>query len=239
MPQTRRRFGNHFAGALLALALIPAAPAFATTTYTYVGTNYSTFYHNCTPPGDPSAGPCIAYTASMHVQGWFSLDTALPANFGPADISTRSDLKWSFNDGVNTYASADTAHALIEPGLFIVQTDATGKPVFPGTSIALDLWETTPGVNNYFDYINIGYQPVAPHAGDYVGTGMKCFAVTGNVCTDYNVGPNDSYAASVTSGAWTVSTSATAPVSAPSLGTWATASLLLMLFGLGARSLRR
>lgn len=224
------------ASALFAFTALFGTQAFATTTYGYVGKDYSTIYHNCTPPGDPSSGPCVTYATSMHVQGWFSLDTPLPANFGPTDISARTDLKWSFSDGINIYASTDGAHALIESGSFVIQTDATGTPVFPGTSVDLDLWQTTPAANHFYDFINIGYQPVAPHLGDYVGTGEICFTVVGNQCMSDNVGANVSYVASVTSGTWAILNPTSA---APMMGFWATLALLAVLVVAGARGARR
>ena len=235
------RFANHLMKMLLVLATTALPSAFATTTYTYTGTNYSSsgYGYNCTPPGDPTAGPCIAYSTAMHVQGWFSLDAPLPANFGPADISTRSDLKWSFSDGVNTYASADTTHALIQPTWFRVRTDATGKPVFPGTNIDVYLWQTAPAVNNYYDYINIGYQPNPPNTGDYVGTGEKCFALTGNACMTDNTGPNASLATSVTSGTWISDNPIIVIATAPAIGGWAGLGLLAAMLGFGFRILRR
>ena len=239
MSHIRRHFGNHFAGALLALAAIASAPAFATTTYNYVGANYSVFYDNCTPPGNPAAGPCAAYTSVMHAQGWFSLDTPLPANFGPADISTRSDLQWSFTDGVNTYASADTAHAHVSPGNFKVQTDAAGNIVYSGTVLGLELRQTTLAVNNYLDFLDIGYRPYSPPAGDYANTGWICLAVTGNECTTTNYGANIANAASSAAGTWTSSGSTPTAAAAPTLGSWAMLGLLATLLGFGARILRR
>lgn len=223
-----------FAGWLAAFSTATASAA-AATTYNYVGTKYSVFYDNCTPPGNPTAGPCVAYTSAMYARGSFTLDTPLPANFGPADISKRSDLSWSFFDGVNTYSSTDTAHALVEPGSFVVQTDASGVPVYSGTVIALDLWQTTPGVNNYVNFLDIGYRPYSPPAGDYANTGWKCFAVTGNVCTTDNYGPNIANAASSAAGSWSAAT----PVTAPSLGGWAAAMLLGVLALAGVGALRR
>ena len=219
----------------LALLLATTAPgsALASAVYTYVGANYSDFFDNCTPPGDPTAGPCVTYTSSMHASGSFTLDTPLPPNFGPADISGRSDLKWSFSDGIHTYSSADTAHALVEPGLFKVQTDAAGVPVYTGTSIALSLWQTTPGVDNYINFLDIGYRPYSPPVGDYANTGWKCFAVTGNLCTSDNYGPNISNVASAAAGTWSVAVS----VSAPSLGSWAMAILLGALALMGGAAL--
>lgn len=227
---------RRMASVLFAFTALFGTQAFATTTYSYVGKDYSTIYHNCTPPGDPNSGPCVTYTTSMHVQGSFSLDTPLPPNFGPADISMRSDLKWSFSDGINTYSSTDSAHALVETGSFVIQTDATGIPVFPGTSIDLDLWQTTPAANHFYDFINIGYQPVAPHLGDYAGTGEICFTVAGNQCMSDNVGTNVSYVASVTSGTWAILNLA---LPAPMMGFWTTLALLAVLIVIGARGVWR
>lgn len=235
MPQIRFRFAT----ALLALAATAAAPAFATTAYNYVGTNYSVFYDNCTPPGNPSAGPCVTYTSAMHAQGWFSLDTPLPANFGPTDISARSDLQWSFTDGVNAYASADTAHAHVSPGNFKVQTDAMGNIVYSGTVLGLELRQTTLAVNNYFDFLNIGYRPYSPPVGDYANTGWICLGVTGNECMESSYGANIANAASSAAGIWTSSSSASTTATAPTLGSWAILGLLTALLGFGARILRR
>jgi hypothetical protein len=216
-------------------AATASASAFATTVYHYVGTNYTVFYDGCTPPGDPTAGPCVAYTAVMYARGSLSLGTPLPPNFGPADISTRGDLQWSFSDGINIYSSADPGHALVEPGYFIVQTDASGIPVYAGTVIDLDLWQTTPGANNYVDFLNIGYRPYSPPVGDYANTGWKCFAVTGNLCTTDNYGPNIANAASSAAGSWSV---VAASVTAPMLGSWAAAILLGAMALAGSRVLR-
>jgi hypothetical protein len=221
-------------------AAMACGPAFAATVYTYAGTNYTTFYDNCTPPGDSTAGPCVAYTGTMHASGSFTLDIPLPANFGPADISARSDLRWSFFDGVNTYSSADTAHALAEPGGFVVQTDASGVPVYSGTVIGLDLWQTVPGANNYIDFLNIGYRPYSPPVGDYANTGWKCFAVTGNLCTTDNYGANIANAASSAAGLWSVTAVASpSTATAPSLGRLAVAMLLAALATAGCQTLRR
>ncbi len=225
------------AGWIVALsAAVTATPALAAATYQYVGTPYTTFYDNCTPPGDSTAGPCVTYTAAMYARGIFTLDTPLPPNFGPADISARSDLRWSFFDGINTYSSADTAHALVESGGFVVRTDASGVPIYSGTVIDLELWQTVPGVNNYINFLNVGYRPYSPPVGDYANTGWKCFAVSGNACTADNYGPNIANAVSSAAGAWSMSLSA---VPAPWLGPWATAMLLGLLTVAGSAMLRR
>lgn len=220
------------------LALLPAmAPgsAFASAVYSYVGANYSHVFDNCTPPGDSTAGPCVTYTSSMHASGSFTLDTPLPPNFGPADISGRSDLKWSFSDGINTYSSTDTAHVWLTPGYFIVKTDAAGVPIFSGTSIAMNLWQTTPGVNNFYDALDIGYRPYSPPPGDYANTGWICFQVDGNVCVEDSYGPNIANVASAAEGTWSVAVS----VSAPLLGPWALVLLLGALGLIGGVAVRR
>lgn len=226
-------------GAVGGIAMLSAAmaspSAAAAAVYTYVGTNYTVFYDNCTPPGNPAAGPCVTYTAAMHASGSFTLDAPLPPNFGPADISMRSDLKWSFSDGVNTYSSSDTAHALVPSGQFVVQTDAAGVPVYSGTVIGLDLWQTTPGVNNFINFLNIGYRPYSPPPGDYANTGWQCFKVNGNDCTTDNYGPNIANAASSAAGTWSVAAS----VAAPSLGPWALALLLGVMALFGGQAVRR
>jgi hypothetical protein len=223
-----RTTSSLFGWAALAALATSATPAFATTTYVYVGAPYAVFYTSCTPPGDPTAGPCVAYTAAMNAHGSFTLDTPLPPNFGPADISTRSDLVWSFSDGVNTYTGTDP-QSLIEPAGFKVQTDAAGVPVFSGTVIAVDRWQTTAAPNNYFDILNIGYRPYSPPVGDYGNTGWKCFVVVGNNCNSSNYGPNIANAASAAAGTWSVIASAApvTPVAAPSL----TRSMMLLLIG--------
>lgn len=216
-------------------ATMASGSAFASAVYSYVGANYSYVFDNCAPPGNPTAGPCVIYTPSMHASGSFTLDTPLPPNFGPADISGRSDLEWSFSDSINTYSSTDTAHVWLEPGYFIVKTDAAGIPVFSGTSLAMNLWQTTPGVNNFFDTLDIGYRPYSPPPGDYANTGWQCFQLQGNVCTDDSYGPNISNVASAAEGTWAVSVS----VAAPTLGPWAFGSLLGALALIGGVAVRR
>ena len=216
-------------------AAMASGPAFASAVYSYVGSNYAVFYDNCTPPGNSTAGPCVTYTSSMHASGSFTLDTPLPPNFGPADISGRSDLRWSFSDGINTYSSTDTAHIWLTPGYFIVKTDAAGVPIFSGTSLAINLWQTTPGVNNFYDALDIGYRPYSPPPGDYANTGWQCYELQGNICTTDSYGPNISNVASAAEGTWSVSVS----VSAPSLGPWALVTLLGALALIGSVAVRR
>jgi len=238
--RSTNRFGGWFGLLSLALLATAAVPASATTTYVYAGSPYAVFYDNCAPPGDPTAGPCVTYTAAMSAHGSFTLNTPLPPNFGPADISTRSDLVWSFSDGVNTYTGTDP-QALIEPGGFKVQTDATGVPIYSGTVIAVDRWQTTAAANNYFDILDIGYRPYSPPVGDYGNTGWKCFVVVGNNCNSSNYGPNIANAASAAAGTWTVIASAApvAPVAAPSLARSTLVSLIGALLATGALLFRR
>jgi hypothetical protein len=210
----------------LACVLACASPVQAQTTYTYTGATFGSI-NNCTLPGTPGAGPCVTYTSAMRVQGSFTLATPLPPNFGPADISTRPDLQWSFSDGVNTISSADTAHTYTD--FFMAQTDALGNPVYAGTSIVVNQWQTTPGVNHFFNWINVAWHPTQ----DQVNTSYECFVVTGNACTNDINGPNDSGAFSPGPGTWatvTVTAAATAaPVATPTLNPWMLAVLMCSL----------
>mgnify|MGYP003596210106 CR=1 FL=1 len=69
-------------------------------TYSVTSANYN----NITDFTAPCAGgPCANYTAAMHFAGTFDVATLAP-NLANVAITPTS---FSFNDGVNTYASAD------------------------------------------------------------------------------------------------------------------------------------
>ncbi len=218
--QARPTAPRALGAALAVLASVAAAPAaWAVATYSFTGGTY-TNQDNCTAPGTTGAGPCVQYTSAMRVTGWFSLFTPLPANFGPADISTRPDLAFSFSDGINTYNSTDTTHVYVEPGWFKVKTDAAGVPVYVGTQIALNQWQTTPAVNNYLNALDTNYTPFStPPLGEYATTGWQCFQVDVNGrCTTDNYGANIARAwGSATEGVWTVSVTEN-PAAVPALG---------------------
>src|SRR5215469_14332604 len=86
----------------LFLAAMVATSAWASTTYTYTGTNYTliTNFTSCT------TGPCANFTGAMSVSGSFTLAAALPANFSLQDITPQL-VSYSFSDGITTFANSD------------------------------------------------------------------------------------------------------------------------------------
>lgn len=100
----------------LAVALLTAAPAQASTIYSYSGLAFTSITR------DGSGVPADLYTTADRVSGSFTLATPLAANLGP--LSSVTPLTFSFSDGVNQLTEANA-----NLGLFRVSTDALGAIV--------------------------------------------------------------------------------------------------------------
>jgi hypothetical protein len=89
--------------------------AWAITTYSYTGNNFTTTVDSPSLSG--------VYTTSMHVSGWFEVASPIAGNASNLIITPTS---YSFFDGRNTYTNANS---VLDPSSspFQVSTDGTGK----------------------------------------------------------------------------------------------------------------
>jgi hypothetical protein len=130
------------------LQIIPAALALATcsawaaTTYTFTGDNYTQIQ-----PFTTCSGPiaCYSYTASMKATGWFTTASPLGANLAYTDLSGQVTA-YSFNDGINTIASTDPNARIVS---MLVETN--GSAQFSSWYIVVELWQSGTSPHNYTD----------------------------------------------------------------------------------------
>lgn len=83
-----------------------------------------------------NGGPCQNYTTAMVPSGSFTTATPLAANLSNAPIGAQI-TSFSFNDGINTYASTNPNVRLFQA---TVSTSATGA--ITSSNIFLELWQT-------------------------------------------------------------------------------------------------
>jgi hypothetical protein len=86
-----------YALGIVTFVIVSSSVARATTTYTYVGNNYSGIIDSPDQPG--------TYTSSMFISGFFTVASPLPANLA-GDI-TADVVHFSFFDGRNTITDSD------------------------------------------------------------------------------------------------------------------------------------
>lgn len=127
--------------ALLALAGMAQAA-----TYSVTSANYTNFI-NFTPPCVPGI-TCADYAPTMHFVGTFDVATLAP-NLANASITPTA---FSFNDGINTYASSDADVRVYQ---FTVTTDAGGN--LTDVDINLEKWQSAPHAPGaYWAYVQVG-----------------------------------------------------------------------------------
>ena len=106
--------------AIFLLGIWLSGMAFAVTTYTYVGPNFSLF-------SSPSS-----YSASNSITGSFTTASPLTTNLsltdiGPSPGGANLVTSWSFSDGINTYTNSNSIPFGYLLGNFRVQTDSFGN----------------------------------------------------------------------------------------------------------------
>lgn len=223
---------------LVFFAAMMVTSAWASTTYTFAGANYTstTNFTTCTN------GPCASFTTTMHVSGSFTLSTPLAPNlsfYSPTGQLT----SFSFSNGITTFSSSDPNSRLAN---FLVSTDSAGN--ITNTILDLDEWQTGSSPHSAGDRtaelsINT-YDPLT-----FGRNNAPCFLVgispttsVADSCNSYGGvgGALDSAesTAFVLSGSWSVS-SAPTPAGAPALNEWGGIILTGLLIAVAWRSLRR
>ena len=107
--------GSPMSAAVLSVVLFAAAPAHASTIYTYTGNLFSN-----TSLDGPTA-PADLYTTADRITGFIELADPLAPNLG--SLTTLTPLTFSFSDGVNTITDVASSSS------FQVTTDAAGNIV--------------------------------------------------------------------------------------------------------------
>ena len=219
---------------LMVVVLALGCMASHAATYSYTGTNYTTFTFRTPPCG---TGSCADYTAAMRVQGTFTTAAPLAPNMGFQDL-TPLVTAFSFSDGIQTFSSGDP---LVRLYMIRGGTDAAGT------------------ITN-FDFIAQRWQTAAPHAfgdrvdfvtaNDNMSVGdhnLSCTAVgpsangTLDTCTtsaadtDYSNGFELSGALPVLAAA---PPAVAGPVSVPTLGELGLWLLMAVMAGLGLAATR-
>lgn len=190
------------------LATITVSPgANAEVFYSYSGPSFTQFSFD-SPSNGLQLGP---FTSAMHISGWFSTATALPADLPYSNINALV-TGFSFNDGVNTLSFADFASfgcGAPNYACFNAQTDHSGKITGWVFNVVL-LGVSQLALNQSSPVIFFENQATVD-----AGAIQTCTAVTAGQCTSII----QSYGSSGgrTAGEWTPAS--IAPVPEPS--TWA------------------
>jgi hypothetical protein len=209
------------------LMLMGGGSAFAASTYTFVGLNYSSVTNNTTC----TVGTCASYAplpTTQHIAGNFTTNTPLAPNLADAAFIPAS---YSFNDGVNTIADSTPAQRIIR---FKVTTNASGA--ITSARIIVMAWTTGVSPHTTADRANailINADTAANNAAcSAVGIAPESgIADTCNPAFDANV----SFAQQPTQGVWTSPSIG----SVPTLSQWAFAALAIVLAGGGLVIVRR
>lgn len=205
---------------VLAAAFLTSS-GWASTTYTFTGTDYTSLSNltNCT------TGPCMNFTTSMTPSGSFTLAAPLGANFVSMDITGRLTA-YSFSDGINTYTNTDPNSRIDQ---FEVSTDASGN--INNATIHLQKWQS--GVSPHssgdrFALLDIFGIDVAVNNSLCNGPGTSFASGVPDVCVNGVEDSSTSAAETGVSGTWMLS------VPTPTLGEWETILLggLLVTFAL-------
>lgn len=114
-------------------------------TYNVTSTGNYTTTSNFTAPC--AVGTCANYTSAMNVSGTFDVPTLAP-NLTNSNIAT-TVTAFSFNDGVNTYASTDPN---VRKYQFVVTTNASG--VLTSARVLVEKWLTGARPHTAADYFS-------------------------------------------------------------------------------------
>ncbi len=218
-----------------------ASPALATT-YTYTGAVYA----STVPfPGPCGAGTCTNYTTAMSLTGSFTTAAPLGANLANVDIAALV-TSFSFNDGINTYSSADPNTRILS---FHAATDSSGVP---SSSMFLDIekWITgsTPhsGTDRYSEFdidssVDVVNNLPCTGVGTTGGTADTCTSGSGsdNSTSSASNGTAGVWAIAGGSGGGVVGFGATTPANVPTLSQWALLLLIASVCGAGVAAAHR
>lgn len=172
-----------------------------------------------------SGGPCQNYTLAMTPSGSFTTSAPLASNLSNANIAAQI-TSFSFNDGINTYASTDPNVRIFQAN---VSTSATGS--ITSSSLFLELWQTGTSPHAAGDkvaIIQIGATVSATNTLNCTGVGTSPAGTTDSCVA----GPGDIGSSNASGATWTwaaVTPPATAATSVPStsaLGLLAMSALL-------------
>lgn len=163
-------------------------------------------------------GPCQNFTFAMTPTGSFTTSSPLGANLGNASIKA-SITSFTFNDGINTYSSSDSAVRLHSAQ---VSTNAGGT--ITATNFIVERWlsGTSPhAVNDLFSYTLVNNTTFQGHQNSLCGS-IGASSGTADTCLS-EVGAHTSR--SIALGAPYTWSSAAAPVASapaaiPTLSEW-------------------
>ncbi|WP_374191656.1 IPTL-CTERM sorting domain-containing protein [Delftia sp. ASV31] len=182
-----------------------------------------------------SGGPCQNYTLAMTPSGSFTTSAPLAANLSNANIAAQI-TSFSFNDGINTFASTDPNVRIFQA---IVSTSATGS--ITSSALLLELWQTGTSphaVGDKVALIQIGNSVFATNTLNCTGVGTTP-AGAADSCV---LGPGDIGASNASGAAWTwaaVTPPATAATPVPSTSALGLLVLSALLGGAGLAISRR
>jgi hypothetical protein len=229
----------------LFLAAMAATSAWASTTYTFSSSNYSTLtnFTSCV------TGPCANYTAAMSLSGSFTIATALPPNFnvsppGAIDLTPQL-ISYSFSDGINTYANTNPNTRIYQ---FVVTTDSAGN--INVSSILLELWQSGSLPHSVGDRVSL-WNSNGPSI-NVADNDLSCTSVGGGTSSGMTdvcllaITDTSSSSARATQGSWTGGGTGgggggggTPPTTVPTLGEWGMIILTGLLVGFAWLRLRR
>lgn len=157
-----------------------------TTTYTYTGAAWVLFttFTSC------NAGPCANYPPGSSATGQFTTAAPLPSNMPATDILPLM-TSFSFNDGVNTYSSADSS---VRVGNFNVQS-----------TIHLERWQSGSSPHAPGDRVaSFGFGPFGGIAQNNSACTSVGTAPTGvaDACATLAVDSSTSIAQNILDGTW-------------------------------------
>lgn len=175
--------------ALFSALLSSASTSQAAVRYTYTGNNYTVVN--------------LPYTTSMHLSGWFEMNSAMPPNTPwPTDVSN-AITNYSFFDGVNTLTESNS-------GFFtaVLATDALGNI----TQWEINLSSPVPAaINTPVDIITTN------NGSDYVDADANCVDVSDGICQGVS---QLNGASSIISGTWAMQIVPDSPVLVPTMSEW-------------------
>lgn len=182
-----------------------------------------------------SGGPCQNYTLAMTPSGSFTTATPLAANLSNANIAAQI-TSFSFNDGINTYASTDPNVRIYSA---TVSTSATGS--ITSSTLFFELWQTGTSPHASGDklaIVQIGSTVSATNTLNCTGVGTSPAGV-GDSCVS---GPSGAGSSSANGATWTwaaVTPPATAATPVPSTSALGLLVLSALLGGAGLAISRR
>lgn len=182
-----------------------------------------------------AAGTCANFSLAMNVSGTFNVPT-LAANLVNSEIGATL-TSFSFNDGINTYSSADPA---VRIGRFQVTTNASGA--LTSANILVEKWLTGATPHTTADYFSLFSISGSSVAQVYHNTRCAGLGTAPSGVTDFCVINSSGTQLSEAQGATVSYSGGGAPVAAtpvPTLNEYALMLLASLMAGFAGWKLRK